>query len=140
MAQLDPVFLPEAAMTSQKLALHFLTSKEGNVLCGYHSFKNKASFIRDGWGKPDMKVRGVPGKRQVTTSNRKTKEPDPKGLGNCGCMIQDILLEFALSKRSTRCYLPEVLLNCPSTYPFPCSTHGGRGPNKCQDYSAECDG
>jgi hypothetical protein len=98
MARLDPAFLPEAATTSQELALHFLTSKEGNVICGYHSFKNKASCIRDGWGKPDMKVRGVPGKRQVTTSDRKTKEPDPKGLGNCGCMIQDILLEFALSK------------------------------------------
>jgi len=59
MARLDPAFLPEAATTSRELALHFLTSKEGNVMCGYHFFKNKGSFIRDGWGKPGMKVRGV---------------------------------------------------------------------------------
>ena len=92
MARLDPAFLPEAATTSRKLALHFLKSKEGNVMCGYHSFKNKASYIRDGWGKPGMKVRGVPGKRKVN------QEPASKDLGNCGCMMQDILLEFALSK------------------------------------------
>ena len=98
MARLDPTFLPEAATTSRDLALYFLTSKEGNIMCGYHSFKNKASYVRDGWGKPGMKVRGVPGKRKVVTSGRKTKKPDPKGMGNCGCKVQDILLEFALSK------------------------------------------
>ena len=57
MARLDPEFLPEAATTSRDLALHFLTSREGNIMCGYHSFKNKATYIRDGWGKPKMKVR-----------------------------------------------------------------------------------
>jgi hypothetical protein len=97
MARLDPTFLPEAATTSAELALHFLTSNEGNVMCGYHSFKNKASYARDGWGKPSMKVRGVPGKRKVATSEQWVKH-DPKGLANCGCRIHDVLLEFALSK------------------------------------------
>ena len=99
MARLDPEFLPEAATTSRKLALHFLTSREGNIMCGYHAFKNKASFIRDGWGKPGMKVRGVPGRRKVGTSERQLRPHIAKGLGSCGCTIQDILLEFALSKQ-----------------------------------------
>lgn len=94
MARSDPTFLPEAATTSQELALHFLRTNEGNIMCGYHSYKNKGSYIRDGWGKLGMKVRGTPGKRNMVTSAKKTKQ----GLGSCGCRIQDILLEFALSK------------------------------------------
>jgi hypothetical protein len=96
MARFDSEFLPEAATTSRKLALHFLTTREDNIMCGYHAFKNKSSGARDGWGKPGMKVRGVPGKRKLGTAG----QHPTKGLqvGNCGCMIQDILLEFALSK------------------------------------------
>ena len=65
----------------------------------YHALKNKTTgFIHNGWGKPGMKVRGVPGKQKIAPSEQKRKPADLKGLGNCGCRIQDILLEFVLSK------------------------------------------
>jgi hypothetical protein len=99
MARLDPEFLPEAATTSRELALHFLTSKDGNVLCGYHAFRNKAGYLRDGQGKPGMKVRGIPGRRKIGTSNQHPRPHLAQGLASCGCTIQDILLEFALSKQ-----------------------------------------
>jgi hypothetical protein len=101
MARIDPTYLPEAASTSRKVAIHFLTSKDGNIQCGYHAFKNKAAFVRDGWGKEGMEIRGVPGKKKMSDGKKKTGillRP-AKGLGNCGCWLEDILLEFVLSKR-----------------------------------------
>jgi hypothetical protein len=100
MARIDPTYLPEAATTSRTLAIHFLTSKDGNVQCGYHAYKNKTTLARDGWGREGMKIRGVPGKRKISDQKKKTSlKPPAKGLGNCGCRIDDILLEFVLSKR-----------------------------------------
>lgn len=109
MVRIDPTYLPEAASTSQKLAIHFLTTGDGNIQCGYHAFKNKSTFARDGWGKEGMRIRGVPGKKNLADGKKK-KQPDgkkttglvlrpAKDLGNCGCRMEDILLEFILSKR-----------------------------------------
>ena len=105
MARTDPTYLPEAAGISQNLAIHFLTSTEGNIQCGYHAFKNKSTFARDGWGKNGMQIRGVPGKKKMNDAKKKKSDEKKirvraaKGLGNCGCRIEDILLEFILSKR-----------------------------------------
>jgi hypothetical protein len=121
MARVDPTYLPEAASTSRNVAIHFLTSSEGNLQCGYHAFQHKSTCMRDGWGKEGMRVRGVPGKKKVWDPKKKSDEgveekksggkkktPDEKkkglllrpakDLGNCGCRIDDILLEFVLSK------------------------------------------
>jgi hypothetical protein len=102
MARTDPTYLPEAATTSRRLAIHFVTSKEGNIQCGYHAYKNKSTFMRDGWGKVGQQIRGVPGKRKISAGKGKKAgvvKPPAKGLGNCGCKIEDILLEFVLWKR-----------------------------------------
>jgi hypothetical protein len=104
MARIDPTYLPEAASTSRKVAIHFLTSNDGNTQCGYHAFKNKSTFVRDGWGKEGIQIRGVPGKKKVSAGKKKSDETKKtvrpaKGLGNCGCRLEDILLEFILSKR-----------------------------------------
>jgi hypothetical protein len=113
MARIDPTYLPEAANTSWRVAIHFLTSSDGNIQCGYHAFKNKSTFVRDGWGKEGMQVRGVPGKKKMLDGKKKKKSSDgdagnkmtgfqlrpAKELGNCGCRVEDIVLEFILSKR-----------------------------------------
>jgi len=111
MARTDPTYLPEAASTSWRVAIHFLTSSDGNIQCGYHAFKNKSTLARDGWGKEGMQVRGVPGKKKMLDGKKKKKFSDAekkktglhlrpaKELGNCGCRLEDIVLEFILSKR-----------------------------------------
>jgi len=116
MARIDPVFLPAAAHTSRELGIHFLTTAKGNIQCGYHAFRNKGSYDRDGWGKPGAKVHGVPGRRIINHGTAKAKgkgrgkaarEKTPPlvtpraGLANCGCCIDDCLLEFFLSKHLT---------------------------------------
>jgi hypothetical protein len=107
MARVDPTYLPKAAMTSRALALHFITSGKGNIQCGYHSYRNKSCYNRDGWGKPGAKIHGVPGKRRVTNSRGKAGEkasgkstvpPSMLDFAHCGCRIDDCLLEFFLSK------------------------------------------
>jgi hypothetical protein len=100
MARIDPTYLPEAASTSRKVAIHFLSSGQGNIQCGYHAYKHKSTLARDGWGKEGMQIRGVPGKKKMSDGKKKTKVQRPaKGLGNCGCRMEDILFEFILSKR-----------------------------------------
>ena len=123
MARLDPTYLPESATISRRLAIHFVTSKEGNIQCGYHAYKNKSTFMRDGWGKMGAQIRGVPGKKRMSDTKKKspggTKKKTPggtkknsdgkkragvltspaKGIRNCGCRVNDILLEFVLAKR-----------------------------------------
>ena len=113
MARVDPTYLPEAATTSRTVTTHFLTSKDGNIQCGYHAYKNKTTLARDGWGREGMKIRGVPGKRKISDQKKKTRlKPPAKGLGNCGCRIDDILLEFILSKRlSIRGQVKGVMLS-----------------------------
>jgi hypothetical protein len=118
MARVDPTYLPEAASTSRKVAVHFLTSSEGNLQCGYHAFKNKSTCMRDGWGKEGTRLRGVPGKKKMWDAKKKADEADEekkldgtkkksqkglllhpaKDLRNCGCRTEDILLEFILFK------------------------------------------
>jgi hypothetical protein len=118
MARTDPTYLPEAASTSWRVAIHFLTSSDGNIQCGYHAFKNKSTLARDGWGKEGMQVRGVPGKKKMLDGKKKKSDGKKKKknsdaekkttglqlrpareLGNCGCRLEDIVLEFILSKR-----------------------------------------
>jgi hypothetical protein len=107
MARVDPAYLPKAAMTSHALALQFVTSGKGNIQCGYHAYRNKSCYNRDGWGKPGSKIHGVPGKRKVTNSRSKAVggaskkpmvQPSDKVFAHCGCRIDDCLLEFFLSK------------------------------------------
>ena len=92
MARFDPTFLEQAASHSHEVALHFLVSDTGNSYCMVHNYKDKANHIRDGWGRPGAKVKNIPGKRHVSP-----KVPPP-GLLNCGCRVDDALLDFFFSK------------------------------------------
>jgi hypothetical protein len=104
---------PWAAEISRDLSLHIFTSRRANVVCGLHGERDK------GGGKCDLKtteksqyrVTGTPFPRRVTPpktqkgvsrarsaktklKEAKTKPEERKGIMDCGCVEDDVILDF----------------------------------------------
>ncbi|KAJ3500090.1 hypothetical protein NLJ89_g9946 [Agrocybe chaxingu] len=98
--RLDPTLLPEVAYTDRRLAMHVLMNQDGNIYCLYHSRKNRTR-VRDGWGRPGEKIHGIPSVRNVSNSKKHSVGETASGYSNCGCTIEDCLLDFFLYMTTT---------------------------------------
>jgi len=89
-----PDFLPEAATTSEKLALASLTNTYNNVLCLYHTKKDRrGGSVNGAADKAGHFFHGVPGIRMLAKSKARWTKPQA-GLLHCGCSKEDVLLDF----------------------------------------------
>jgi hypothetical protein len=95
---------PWSAEISRGLSLHIFTTKRGNVLCGHHGEKDKGGLICD-LGTTDesrYRVTGTPFARSIAPpKNSKkgvvanVKKPeDREGIMDCGCLQDDVFLDF----------------------------------------------
>ena len=102
-ARLCPSFLPETGTESRALALHILTTGEGNKICVYHIFKDRNNNMRDGWGPTGGLIHTIPAKRKASSTKDRVKTicVAPKGFFNCGCPTDDVLLYFYWTKTLT---------------------------------------
>jgi hypothetical protein len=84
----------KASNYSRDLALHVMESNKGNMICPYHREKDKLGLICDMIpGSSDYHVTGTPFERRVVTSGG-TERTRRKGILDCGCTEDDVLLEF----------------------------------------------
>ncbi|KAF8343722.1 hypothetical protein F5887DRAFT_1075600 [Amanita rubescens] len=109
---------PEAATKSRDLALECLTTKTYNIFCPYHHMIDKAGKIFDGKDGQKYVLNGIPLPRETVhpdavkvlkkkksalfTSRGEYRNPRLReGYLNCGCEVDDSLMEFYFEKTWT---------------------------------------
>ncbi|KAF9521506.1 hypothetical protein CPB83DRAFT_900632 [Crepidotus variabilis] len=95
----DPTVFPEQITSSRELVIHILSTDDDNIFCLSHHTNDRANHKRDGWGKPDAVLVGVPGKRRANNPKQHTYVSRVEGYLNCGCRMDDALLDFWISRR-----------------------------------------
>jgi hypothetical protein len=98
-------FLPRAATTSRKLALHILGTNRGSVICIFHQ-RNRSFSATDGF-KNKYVVTGVAYPKQLNSAS--AKHTPPAGHLHCGCNIDVVLTSFFFWKTWTvRSFHPKI--------------------------------
>ncbi|KAF9018473.1 hypothetical protein BDP27DRAFT_1378410 [Rhodocollybia butyracea] len=95
-------FAPESGTSSRPLAIHVMTTKQGNLICPYHTISDHRGCAYDEDRREDRAYRltGVP-KAPIKKSTKKNpKNPDPRYM-HCGCPLETVLLEFFFWKSDT---------------------------------------
>lgn len=90
-------FLPEAAIVSRKLALEVLTTNRGNIICVYHTLKDRATKKVDGADVGNYQIHGV---AQGRKSKKKKNDVMvcAEGILHCGCSEENALFGFIFWK------------------------------------------
>jgi hypothetical protein len=84
-----------ASFHTRELALHVIESNRGNLICPYHKEKDKGGHIHDSTTTKQSRyqVTGTPYDRVINVR----KDPTcirRKGILDCGCAEDDVLLDF----------------------------------------------
>lgn len=100
-------FLPEVSTISRAMTLHCLETKPGNLICPYHSEKDKNGTIFDGSLDSKYDVTGTPYQREVKGPSDEAIPERYEGYLHCGCPEDEVLIDFMWWK-TTLCLSPST--------------------------------